>query len=753
MKKFTGLIAVTAAVFIFAAQLAQAQDTAPTAADFLPPVDIYYEMSTSAQNPLEDFLFESINSDMVYSEFSDAAEEKLLELAKDTTIVTAMEFAPGTEINSQMPALFTALYIEEEDFNFLLEEIEESVSVGEYNGTPYYSIYETNNFVYLDGIVFTSNTIEGIQTLIDNYLNPGNPVLADIEGYKTSVANRLAEDFFFMYMDPSIYGELLTTDEMISEAPFMSFYSDILEAVYAEGISVAQTETGFDFAVYVEGDYEKLEELDLLMDKYNFVPELYTEVSGKNIIYYAEQYNLAQSFTDIMNLFGEEPEITEAYAEFKKSFQETTGYNFDTDILKLFTGNYLIAVHNDANQIFPAVTMIFESSADRTGTINMLANLSNTMKTEFEKTEKESGMEYYSYQIARAGGASFYQHRFDLTALLGEYSVGKDQMFVVSFTLDGNRLVISTHSDLDSIYGKDGGIVYNETFNTLFTDRTEELSGITFFDATGLREYLAGVMSKTGASEEEITFMNELLTPWHTFFGISKSTANTQIATGSLTVDVDGLTAYGELFENMFGGYEYDYEYPEVLPLFDAANYCDVSVGDWYYPYVNDLTSMGIVSGYEDGCFGPANEVTRAEFTKMVLGAAEWKGLYGSVAMSDQDIYFNDVPSDTWFWHYVNQAAANGFVKGYDDDTFRPSSPITRAEAAQILYNINPELQNLNYPEPFEDVNESDWYYMSVAALYNAGIVNGTSPTTFSPARNLTRAEAAKMISNFMFTY
>lgn len=713
-------------------------------------------MSTSTQNPLTDFLFETIDVTLTFNEFSEPAAEKLLEIAKNTTIITAMNINSGLSTEDQLPEMFMGLYIAEEDFNFLIGEMEKTLFANEYKNTTYYAFNEDNNFVYLNGIVFTSNNPAGIETLIDNYLNPENPVLADVAGYKTSVANRLADDFFFMYMDPSAYAELLTADEIINDVPFMSFYNDIMEAVTAEGISVAQTETGFDFSVYVEGVYEKLKELDLLMDKFNFTPKLHKEVSGKNIIFYSEQFNMAQSLRDTLKLFSGEEMLMEGYNEFKQSFLETTGYNFETDVLPMFTGNYLFTIHNDETQIFPALTMIFESSADRTKTINMLANLSNTMKTEFEKAEKESGMEYYSYQIARAGGASFYQHRFDLTALLGEYSVGKDQIFVVNFTLDGNKLVLSTHSDFDSIYGKDGGITSNETFDTAFTNRTEEISGIVFIDVRGLQNHLAVVMGKTGASEEEISFMNELLAPWHSFFGISRATANTTTAFGSLNVDVEGFATYSELFKNYFTfdeDFHYDYEYPEFLPLIDGINYCDVFVGDWYYPYVNDLTSTGIVSGYEDGCFGLNNEVTRAEFTKMVLGAAEWNGLYGEVAMSDRDIYFKDVPADTWYWHYVSQAAANGFVKGYSDETFRPQSPISRSEAVQILYNVSPAMQAQTGTEPFNDVSESDWYYKAVAAAYNAGVVSGTSPETFTPNRNLTRAEAAKIVANFMFLY
>jgi len=759
MKKFVSMIAVSTAILIFGVNLAQAQtaDTQLTAPKLLPEtVNIYYEFDTGSKNPLENFLTEEIKTDFISSFESAEIGNALLALLENNTISVAMNFNSSADPYTSEPEMYISFEVTTEDLEMILELADKPITETDYNG---YTIYSDESepfyIVHFDNFLIAAPSLELAQALIDNNENK-NAVLADVEGFQATLKNRLDSDFFFIYMDPSTYNDLITTDEMIAEMPFMSFYNNILEAVYAEGISVAQTDTGFDFSVYVEGTYEKLKELNLLMDKYNFVPGLYKELSGKGIILYSEQYNLAQSVKDTLMMFSEAPEVATAYGEFQTAFTETTGYYFETDVLPIFTGNYLFAVHNDEAQIFPAVTMIFESSADRTKTINMLANMSNTMKMEFEATEKESGMEYYSYQIARAGGASFYQHRFDLTALMGEYSVGKDQVFVINYTLDGNKLVISTHSDFDTIYGKDGGITYNETFDTAFTNRTDTISSIAFFDFTGLQNYLAGVMSKTGASEEEITFMNDLLAPWHSFFGISYATANTTTAYGSLKVDVEGFAAYEELFTNYFSfdeDYDYDYEYPDFLPIFDAIEYCDVTVGDWYFPYINDLTSTGIVSGYENGCFGPHNQVTRAEFTKMVLGAAEWNGLYGPAAMSDQDIYFNDVPSDAWYWHYVNQAATHGYIKGYSDDTFRPASPISRSEAVQILYNVSPTLQAQTGTEPFNDVALTDWYYTAVNAAYNAGVINGTSFETFDPNRNLTRAEAAKIVSNYMYLY
>ena len=66
----------------------------------------------------------------------------------------------------------------------------------------------------------------------------------------------------------------------------------------------------------------------------------------------------------------------------------------------------------------------------------------------------------------------------------------------------------------------------------------------------------------------------------------------------------------------------------------------------------------------------------------------------------------------------------------------------------QIITNISSiyGFEFTIHDAPFTDVNESDWFYEAVKSSYNKGIVQGVNATTFEPHRNLTRAEAAKML-------
>ncbi len=98
----------------------------------------------------------------------------------------------------------------------------------------------------------------------------------------------------------------------------------------------------------------------------------------------------------------------------------------------------------------------------------------------------------------------------------------------------------------------------------------------------------------------------------------------------------------------------------------------------------------GIIRGYEeDNSFHPDMPIARAEALKMLLSASR----LNDIVMSGSGTTFSDISSADWFDGVVRQGAALGIVQGYNDGTFGPAKPITRAEAALIILRairINP---------------------------------------------------------------
>ena len=150
-----------------------------------------------------------------------------------------------------------------------------------------------------------------------------------------------------------------------------------------------------------------------------------------------------------------------------------------------------------------------------------------------------------------------------------------------------------------------------------------------------------------------------------------------------------------------------------------SSGFTDVASGVWYNNAVSTLTRAGILDGYEDGSFRPNASITRAEFTKIAVSFFKHAG--GASANP-----FNDVPDSAWYAEFVKAAAELGLIDGYEDGTFRPNAPITRAEACTIVNrtlgrapdkdNLLPEHEMLTWPDNSRDA----WYYAQIQEATNS---------------------------------
>lgn len=97
------------------------------------------------------------------------------------------------------------------------------------------------------------------------------------------------------------------------------------------------------------------------------------------------------------------------------------------------------------------------------------------------------------------------------------------------------------------------------------------------------------------------------------------------------------------------------------------------------------------------------------------------------------------------------------YMVGYPNGTVQPDGNITRAEAATIIYRMMTDESRAKYgtkSNPFTDVNVGNWCNNAVSTLYNAGVINGRTPTTFDPQGLITRAEFSAMVGRmFSVTY
>ncbi|WP_418238316.1 S-layer homology domain-containing protein, partial [Ellagibacter isourolithinifaciens] len=137
-----------------------------------------------------------------------------------------------------------------------------------------------------------------------------------------------------------------------------------------------------------------------------------------------------------------------------------------------------------------------------------------------------------------------------------------------------------------------------------------------------------------------------------------------------------------------------------------------------------------------------------------------------SITVADEaNLKFADnVDSSAWYYNEVNKAAELGLMNGYaDTNLFGPNDTITRAQVAQVLFNMAGGRADMDLPEgsyneiygytSFGDVNGKMWYGKAIAWAKAAGIVTGYGDGTFAPENNITREEFATMLARYAQKY
>lgn len=124
-------------------------------------------------------------------------------------------------------------------------------------------------------------------------------------------------------------------------------------------------------------------------------------------------------------------------------------------------------------------------------------------------------------------------------------------------------------------------------------------------------------------------------------------------------------------------------------------------------------------------------------------------GSYAEYVISfEKDFPFTDVsPLQEGHWQYeaVEYVYENNIMSGKKDTLFDPGANLTRAEFAQVLYNMAGK-PYVSYQSVFTDVPRNQWYTSAVIWAYKQGIVSGYSDGRFGIKDNITREQVAKML-------
>lgn len=207
------------------------------------------------------------------------------------------------------------------------------------------------------------------------------------------------------------------------------------------------------------------------------------------------------------------------------------------------------------------------------------------------------------------------------------------------------------------------------------------------------------------------------------------------------TYTFTGILSYGVELEDT------DSHFPAIRD-YTAGKFTDVSTGAWYADEAVKAYESGFISGTSDTTFSPSSNITIAELMVM---AARLRSTY-----FDEEIDFTPVDGDEWYTPYMRYLINEGVV--YDGEYSNPGATTAqRLDMASIFARVLPNSayyvglvdEQREIPDMSNDTSE---YYI-VLKLYNCGIVGGVDEAgTFKPYNNLTRAEAAVILTRLAYS-
>ena len=205
---------------------------------------------------------------------------------------------------------------------------------------------------------------------------------------------------------------------------------------------------------------------------------------------------------------------------------------------------------------------------------------------------------------------------------------------------------------------------------------------------------------------------------------------------------------------------EIDADGNAALPLSHASQYAividdhshaiidlpfsDVSAGDWFYDPVCYAYAGGLMTGVSATEFAPEQTTTRAMIVSIL---ARLEGVESAQAAGFADV------DDEWYATAVNWAANVGVVNGYEDNTFKPNTAITREQLAAILMNYaaykGEDVSNRADLTSYTD-QPSTWAEEAISWSVAEGLLTGVTADTLQPQGAATRAQVAAILQRFL---
>ena len=190
---------------------------------------------------------------------------------------------------------------------------------------------------------------------------------------------------------------------------------------------------------------------------------------------------------------------------------------------------------------------------------------------------------------------------------------------------------------------------------------------------------------------------------------------------------------------------------PPAASAAASLRFEDVFKKSWYAGSVYALAQRGIVSGTTAATYSPRHALTRGAFLQLLAAATLSDRELEYYKQLDSD--FPDVPAGKWYAAGANWGAEKGIVFG-SGGRFNHGHSVTRAQAAAFLVRYAENIQHRDLPAPngseelFTDADQiPSWAWEDVYTCRKAGLFSGLPDGSFRPSEELTRAQAASVLS------
>ena len=178
----------------------------------------------------------------------------------------------------------------------------------------------------------------------------------------------------------------------------------------------------------------------------------------------------------------------------------------------------------------------------------------------------------------------------------------------------------------------------------------------------------------------------------------------------------------------------YGTEYTYLTPNYTVSEGAIVTIDD------PELQGKPLFPGYTDVNFSTSRKMT-------VLAENESDSTEYTIRVQIEE-RFSDVAPGAWYYDNVMDAAANEYVSGYEDGTFKPGNSVTRAEFASMIAKAMGYDDSLAGETRFKDVAADQWYAGAITFCADNGIISGYDDGTFQPGKTISRQEVASILKN-----